>query len=435
MKKLFFTGLLIFISLTIYPQCWKTVSRTIHHTIAIRNDGSLWAVGYNSIGELGLGQSINAVDTFTQVGTDMNWKTVCAASGFTIALKENNTLWAWGENGYGTLGDGTIVRKYIPEQIGTDSNWETISSSQYHTMAIKKNGTLWSWGMCSNGVGNTMYESYNIPTQIGTDTNWLQVSTGSCFTIALKKDHTLWGWGENYYGQVGDGTGWFVVTPKKIGVDTNWSTIAAGYYHSLAIKTDGSLWTWGEGAFGKLGNGTTMNKLIPTKIGVANNWRSVSGSTFHSLALKNDGTLWACGRNAYGENGFGTRIESDSFVKVGIDTNWKYITASSGVSNCLKTNNTLWACGDGYFGSAQNSFSDTLIFINSFFVNNWIGGVSNLWEDPENWSCKCIPNEYSNVLIKQGAVYLNSNVDVNSLKLNPSAKFTINSGNFLKILH
>lgn len=157
--------------------------------------------------------------------------------------------------------------------------------------------------------------------------------------------------------------------------------------------------------------------------------------TFHSLALKNDGTLWACGRNAYGEIGDGTRTEKDTFIKIGNDTNWKYILSGNGISNCLKKNNTLWVCGAGLLGNGENFSTDTLIQINSFFSNTWVGGVSDLWNNPENWSCKCLPNEYSNVLIKKETIYLNQNAGVNSLKLYPSANLTIINGSFLNIQH
>lgn len=145
------------------------VISTNRHTIAIRNDGSLWSCGYNSIGELGLGPIISMVDTFTQVGTDINWRTVSPASGFTTAIKDNNTLWAWGENSYGQVGDGTTLFVATPKQIGVDANWATIAAGFYHSLAI--------WGEGAFGkLGNGATSNNLIPVKIGDGNNWHSVS-------------------------------------------------------------------------------------------------------------------------------------------------------------------------------------------------------------------------------------------------------------------
>ena len=132
---------------------------------------------------------------------------IAAGDDHTIALRSNGTLWAWGWNGYGQVGDGTTTDRHSPVQIGSDTNWVAIAAGDWHTIALKSNGTLWSWG--SNGLGQLgdgTTTNKNRPVQIGSDPTWVAIAGGYYHTIALKSNGTLWAWGWNGYGQLGDGT-------------------------------------------------------------------------------------------------------------------------------------------------------------------------------------------------------------------------------------
>ena len=106
--------------------CWKTISAGKFHTLAIKTDGSLWAWGENFFGELGDGTNINK-NTPIQIGTDTNWQTISAGVQYTIAIKTDGSLWAWGFNGYGELGNGTTTQQNSPVQIGTDTDWQSVA--------------------------------------------------------------------------------------------------------------------------------------------------------------------------------------------------------------------------------------------------------------------------------------------------------------------
>jgi alpha-tubulin suppressor-like RCC1 family protein len=194
----------------------------------VRSDGTLWTWGANNIGQLGLGDTLDRWGP-TQVGTLTNWSKVSfggvgATTAWNVAVKTNGTLWAWGWNSVGQLGDGTTVDKSSPVQIGTLTNWLNISCGASHTVAIKTDGTMWAWGqnnLGQLGVGNLVGRSS--PTQIGTLTTWYAASAYDAFSAATKTDGTLWTWGYATLGRLGNGTTTpNLSNPAQIGTLTTW---------------------------------------------------------------------------------------------------------------------------------------------------------------------------------------------------------------------
>src|SRR3989339_893222 len=296
------------------------------------------------------------------------WVAISAGYQHTIALKSDGTLWAWGSNGYGQLGDDTTTERLFPTQIGTDMTWVTVSAGNNHTIALKSDGTLWAWGLNDNGqLGDVTATQRTSPTKIGTDTNWVAVSAGGAHTIAIKSDGTLWGWGNNSNGQLGLGYAttsypYAITPPTKIGTDTNWVAVSAGEAHTIALKSDGTLWGWGNNNNGQLGLGYTTPSYpyaitSPTKIGTDTNWVTVSAGYAYTMALKSDGTLWAWGKNDYGELGLGYKYTFFPYgitspTKIGTDTNWVAVSAGNWITVALKSDGTRWAWGGNYYGES-----------------------------------------------------------------------------------
>ncbi|MFV5698928.1 T9SS type A sorting domain-containing protein [Flavobacterium sp. ZT3R17] len=189
-----------------------------------------------------------------------------------LALKTNGTLWAWGSNDFGELGNGqTSTPRYIPTQIGTNTDWLSISAGGNFSAALRTDGTLWTWGDNSYGaLGDGTKINKIVPTKIGIDTNWQFISSSLDTNIGRKSDGTDWIWGYNYSGQLGDGTNIDKNVPTKIVNIIDLQTISQGWEHNTVIKTDGTLWVWGWNAYGQLGNGTTANTNSPININCAN---------------------------------------------------------------------------------------------------------------------------------------------------------------------
>jgi alpha-tubulin suppressor-like RCC1 family protein len=324
---------------------WKQISAGASHTIAIKENGTLWSWGHNGHGELGLG-NYTSNNKPQQIGKDTNWEQISAGGSFNLAIKKNGTLWSWGYNYYGQLGLGNSNTYNSPQQVGTDSTWEIVASGSNHIVALKKNGTLWSCGYSSNGqlgLGNT--STYYTLQQIGTDSNWTErISAGDGHTIAIKKDSTLWAWGTNWAGQLGLNPtistcysywyGYYTCTtyasnsysPTQVGSDSNWSKVNAGSTHTSAIKNNGTLWTWGYGAYGQIGNSSTSNQMTPTQIGVDSNWVSIENGYYSSSAINNRNQLFTWGNNGNGQLGLGNTTNFSSPQRVGQDSNWVLVS-------------------------------------------------------------------------------------------------------------
>jgi alpha-tubulin suppressor-like RCC1 family protein len=355
MKKLYVLLFVVLAYTQINAQCWRSVNAGgSNRTLAIRTDGSLWAWGHNGYGQLGDDTTITK-NKPTQIGTATDWQTVAIGLYHSVALKTDGTLWTWGLNQWGQLGDNTTIDKHTPTQIGIATDWRFIATGTYHTLALKTDGTLWAWGANFDGrLGDgTNIDKYT-PTQIGTGT-WQSIAAGISHSAAIKTGGTLWTWGGNFQGQLGDGTKVDKNAPIQIGTDANWRFIATSGYHNAAIRTDGILWSWGQNSFGQLGDNTLTDRLAPIQIGTATDWQSVSTGVSHSVALKNNGTFWAWGRNnegQYGNGGFGF----NKFVptQVGTATDWQSISAGVDHTAFLKTDGTLWTSGSNFQGQIGN---------------------------------------------------------------------------------
>jgi alpha-tubulin suppressor-like RCC1 family protein len=314
----------------------------------IRSDYTLYMWGFNGYGPLGQGNTISQSSP-VQVGALKDWKAISGTqSGAALAIKTDGTLWAWGSNVVGETGDGTKISKSSPIQIGSLTDWSTpVRASSQSAGAIKTDGTLWVWGDNTAGclglgdspagkpAGATWRSS---PVQVGSLTTWtagVHINEASAGIIGGK----LYTWGHNYDGSLGLGDTTSRSSPVQVGSLTNWSKVSIGGHAMLAVKTDGTLWAWGKNPNGQLGDGTVINKSSPIQVGSLTNWSEpVMGSTNagDSGALKTDGTIWMWGTNTYGQLGQDNTITTSSPVQVGTDTTWKHLDSAHSRTFALK---------------------------------------------------------------------------------------------------
>jgi len=311
------------------------------HTVALRTNGTLWAWGDNRQGQVGDGTTTSRHSP-VQIGTADNWAGVSAGSTHTVALRTDGTLWAWGNNGSGRLGDGTTTSRQSPVQIGAGMDWAYVSAGSTHTVAVGTDGTLWAWGHNWQGqLGDGTTSHRHSPVQIGTASDWVSVSAGWQHTVGVRANGTLWAWGTNGHGRLGDGTTTSRHSPVRIGTASNWDSVSAGNYHTVAVRSDGTLWAWGRGAHGMLGDGATTDRHSPVRIGTASNWDSVSASRYHTVAVRTDGTLWAWG---HGMLGNGPLTTQQSPMRIGTASNWDSASAGSHTVG-MQRDGTVWTWG------------------------------------------------------------------------------------------
>ena len=271
-------------------QDWSTISTRSFSALGIKTDGTMWGMGRNDFGLLGLGDNNSRNNIIVQRGPLRTWKSVSIGgnlSYYSAAIKIDGTLWTCGLNSYGQLGLNilTTANRSSPIQVGTLTTWLSIATT-YHAVALKTDGTLWSWGRNANGqLGQNWVTNTSAPVQIGTDTNWSSIAVGTDFSIALKTDGTLWAWGRNFYGQLSQNDTIDRSSPVQVGALTTWLAIAASYSNILAIKTDGTLWGWGWNNQGQIAIGSTITKSSPTQIGVLTSWTDISLGGLNTAAF------------------------------------------------------------------------------------------------------------------------------------------------------
>jgi alpha-tubulin suppressor-like RCC1 family protein len=296
---------------------WNKISNGVLNTFAIKNNGTLWGVGGNQLGSLGVNSNTQNFTTFQQITAATNWVKVSPSYFFTLALKADGTIWAWGQNDTYQLGNSPATAQQLsPIQVGTATDWVDIAAGTTRTaFAIKSNGTIWGWGANPSSivVSGSSTTSVISPTQVGTANNWIKMSVGGAHILAQKQDGTLWSWGGGPALGVG-GTPNVTNIPQQISSDV-WISFSTGTGTSFGVKSDGTLWAWGVNTDGQLADGTTTTRTIPTQIGTDTNWRSVQARNFATtMAVKTDGTVWFWGRNYYGEFGIGTSYDLNFYT-------------------------------------------------------------------------------------------------------------------------
>ena len=347
------------------------------HTVYLKSDGSVWATGSNTYGQLGDGtttQRTHPVQAMNADGTVLSGVVgISAGNTHTVYLKSDGTVWATGSNYYGQLGDGTTTQRTNPVQVmnadGTGlSGVMGISVGYLHTVYLKSDGTVWATGQNSLGQlgdGTTTHRSNPVLVKNADGTGLsevLAIAAGSSHTVYLKSDWSVWATGRNHYGQLGDGTTTQRTNPAQVknadgtglsGVEG----VSAAKYQTVYLKSDGSVWAAGSNTYGQLGDGTTTQRTNPVQVlrdpqisGGLDNIIATASYHQHTIYLKSDGTVWAAGWNGNGQLGDGTTTDRSNPVQV-TNADGSVFNGVAGISVgnyhtvFLKSDGSVWAVG------------------------------------------------------------------------------------------
>jgi len=361
----------------------------------------LFTWGANTTGTLGTSEATTTVRSSpVQIGASSWLKVRVGGNGsatYMLAIKQGGTLWAWGDNTFGQLGDSTTVSKSSPVQIGSNTNWSTIECNASNSMAVDSAGNIYAWGDNSSAQCNDPnfhalqvdYNDANSPTnaaaaailatssgasagplyvwgynsfgqlglsnasnqsiaqQVGSG-SWRNVSVGNGHMVGANASGSIFTWGLATSGQLGNNSTTSTSSPVAVGslaAKSGTNTIAAGNSVTFVIDSTQKLWAWGNGINGLLGDSTTSSKSSPVQIG-SSSWLQVSAKYDTVLAIRSDGRLFAWGNNNYGQAGQSSTSPFNYSSPIAIGTSsWIFIAAGISTCSAIRSDNTIWTWG------------------------------------------------------------------------------------------
>ena len=272
---------------------------------------------------------------------------VSVGSDHSMAVKSDGTVWTWGDNSWGQLGDGTRHHRSRPVNVEGLADVISILGGSFYTSVLKSDGSVWGWGTNHYGLlGDSVGEKQYSPIENSLIDNVISIKSGSSHMVALKRDGTVWTWGDNKYGQLGDGTSDTRYTPVRSVGMSGVAAIASGYSHTVALKSDGTIWTWGRNNEGQLGNGSTIVKSnTPLRVIGLTGVIAIAADGYMTMALRSDGSVWAWGENASGQLGDGTTTDRNYPAKIKGLSSISTISAGGAIAFAIDQQGAAWFWG------------------------------------------------------------------------------------------
>jgi alpha-tubulin suppressor-like RCC1 family protein len=341
------------------------------HSLVLLSDGSVWAAGSNTYGQLGDGTFDDRTTWIPVMPEGSGVIQLAAGIGRSLALKSDGSVWATGLNEQCHSGDGMMTPRNtwiaaIPSGV------TQVFSGYDHSLILKSDGSVWATGRNKYGqLGDGAHQDrFGWVPVMPSGSDVVQVVGGKYHSLALKSDGSVWATGCNTQGQLGDGTyqnksTWISVIPSGV-----IQVAARDGTHSLVLKSDGAVWATGSNGLGQLGDGTSTGKSTWTSV-IPSGVTQVAAGNYHSFALKSDGSLWAAGYNTLGHLGDGARMGKYTWNSV-ISSGVAQVAVCSSHSLALKSDGTLWKTGDNDHGQLGFEGPDSLVWIPDRFFEQML---------------------------------------------------------------
>ena len=320
------------------------------HSFLIKEDRSLWAWGDNFTGQLGDGTQVERSSPVKLSGL-ASIVDVGGGAAHSVAVRADGSVLAWGVNDKGQIGDGTTRTRALPTPVTGLSGATGVAVGANHAIVVKSDGTAWAWGRNDSGqLGDGTTTQRNAPVRVGTLSSVVAVGAGYDHSFAVRSDGSLWGWGRNNNGQVGDGSFTARAAPVQVSGIANVVAVTGGAFHTVALRSNGTVFTWGDNSDGQLGLGNNASRAIPTQVPGLTGVAAIAAGLSTTWALKSDGTVWGWGYNGLGELGNGSTATALAPVQVLNATGIVGIAAGSDHLLLLRNDGIVFAVGDNAAG-------------------------------------------------------------------------------------
>lgn len=343
------------------PASWRMVDAGAAHACGLHYDKSLWCWGRNDSGQLGIGMLARDVERTepVQVGTAL-WSSVSTSADTTCGIQEDGSLWCWGRNAVGQLGDGSMANRFEPVRIGdAQATWKAVVAGWDHSCALDSLDVMWCWGAGADGQrGDGSMGRSLVPTRVSGVTSWKTLGLGIRHTCAIATDDSLWCWGLNDHGRLGlgDNSPQFQYVPARVGTET-WRSLGVGGEFACAVTIGGAVRCWGANQYGQLGEGSTSNRTAPTVAGQDEftDYTEVMAGEGHVCGLRAEGELRCWGRNHRGQLGLDLTVTSrptPTLIAVdGIASPWAKLGLGQRTSCAIDAAGQLWCVGNASHGA------------------------------------------------------------------------------------
>ena len=326
------------------------------NTIALHADGSVRTWGNDYSGALGVGRQtffFSPVPVQGLPGT-LGILKLSAGTNHTLALLEDGSVWAWGDNTYSQLGDGTSTLRPAPVRVTGLARVRDIAAGEFHSAAVTDDGNVWTWGYGAEGELGVVAR-ITTPTPIRAGISGVsRISAGARHVLALKADGSVWAWGDNEFGQLGNGEGPDRANPTQVEGLPPASQVSGGGRHSLIVLVDGSVRAWGRNQFGQLGDGTRVDRATPVAVTGLSGVAEIAAGGGHSVA-RTGGIVWT-----WGDAGLAaiSSANQSAPAAVGGLTGVTAIAAGGGRTFAVMADGSVWGWGqssEGELGDGTSS--------------------------------------------------------------------------------